>query len=89
MQITPKAGMVTNDPDARVRYCRQAGFDAVQEASSTIPVAAERGYPTGAELREHRRRFDDAGIDVVALAPVRESHGWGMPETEDGRCAPG
>lgn len=85
MQITLKAGMVTNDPEARVRYCRQVGFDAVQEASSTISAAAERGYPTGAELRLHRRPFDDDGIDVVALAPVRESRGWASPETQDGR----
>ncbi len=85
MQITLKAGMVTNDPAARVRYCREVGFDAVQEAASTIPTAAGRGYPTGAELRDHRQRFDDAGVAVVALAPVRESRGWASPETENGR----
>ena len=85
MQITLKAGMVTNDQEARVRYCHQVGFDAVQEGSATIPDAVERGFPTGEELRRHRRPFDDAGIDVVALAPVRESRGWAEPETESGR----
>jgi hypothetical protein len=54
VQITLKAGMVTGDPAVRVRYRRDAGFDAdspraVQEAAATIPGAAERGYPTGAE----------------------------------------
>lgn len=87
MQITLKAGMVTNDPDARVRYCTQVGFDAVQEAATTVPGAAERGYPTGADLREYRKRFDDAGIAVVALAPVKESRAWAAPETEEGRLA--
>lgn len=87
MQICLKAGMVTNNPEERVRYCRQVGFAAVQEGSGTIPGAAERGYPTAAELREHRRRFDDAGIAVVALAPVRESRAWAAPETDEGQRA--
>ena len=87
MQITLKAGMVTNVPEARVRYCQDVGFDAVQEASSSVPGAAERGYPTGAELRAYRQRFDDAGIDVVALAPVRESRAWAAPETGEGQQA--
>lgn len=87
MQICLKAGMVTNDPEERVRYCRQVGFDAVQEASSTVSGAAERGYPTAAELRAHRLPYDDAGIAVVALAPVRESRAWAAPETNDGKAA--
>ena len=87
MQITLKAGIVTNDPDTRLRYCRDVGFEAVQEASSSIPAVAERGYPSEAELRAHRRPFDDAGIAVVALAPVRESRGWAAPETPEGREA--
>lgn len=86
VQITLKAGMVTNNAQERVRYCRQVGFDAVQEASSMVPGAAERGYPTAAELRDHRRRYDDAGIAVVALAPVRESRAWAAPETQEGRA---
>jgi sugar phosphate isomerase/epimerase len=87
VQITLKAGMVTGDPEARVRYCRDVGFDAVQEASSSVPGAAERGHPTGEALRAYRRRFDDAGVAVVALAPVRESAAWAAPETEAGRAA--
>jgi sugar phosphate isomerase/epimerase len=87
VQITLKAGMVTNDAAARVHYCRDVGFDATQEAAASIPGAAERGYPTAAELRDHRQRFDDEGIAVVALAPVRESRAWAAPETEEGRQA--
>lgn len=87
MQITLKAGMVTSNPDERVRYCREVGFDAVQETASSVPGAADRGYPTGAELRAHRRRFDDAGIAVAALAPVRESRAWAAPQTDEGEQA--
>lgn len=38
-------------------------------------------------MRQHRRRFDDAGIALVALAPVRASRAWAAPESAEGRAA--
>ena len=47
MQITLKAEMVTNDPEARVRYCRFAGaIDAMLRAIGErrpVPVPGEEG----------------------------------------------
>jgi sugar phosphate isomerase/epimerase len=64
--------MVSDDPDVRAEYCRQVGIAAVQESAKSIPSAIERGWPTAAELRDYRRRFDDAGIDLIGLEPVKE-----------------
>lgn len=72
MQLCLKAKYVSEDPAVRLRYCAELGFGATQESAKSIPAAVERGWPTGAELRAHKQPFADAGVEVVALEPVKE-----------------
>ncbi len=77
--------MVSDDPLVRVDYCRQIGITAAQESAKSIPAAVERGWPTAAELREYRRPFDEAGIDLIGLEPVQEPLRSWTEETPAGR----
>ncbi len=72
MKICLQTHMVSDDPVVRIDYCRQLGIDAVQESAKSIPGAVECGWPTAAELRAYRQPFDEAGIAVIGLEPVRE-----------------
>jgi sugar phosphate isomerase/epimerase len=72
MQLCLKAKYVSEDPAVRLAYCRELGFGATQESCKSMPAAVERGWPTAEELRVYRRPFDDAGISIAALEPVRE-----------------
>lgn len=72
MKVCLRTHMVSDDPRLRVDYCRQLGITAVQESAKSITNAVERGWPTTAELREYRKPFDDAGIEIIGLEPVRE-----------------
>jgi sugar phosphate isomerase/epimerase len=72
VKICLRTHMVSDDPTVRIDYCRQLGVTAVQESAKSIPYAVERGWPTGAELRAYRRAFDDAGIEIIGLEPVKE-----------------
>ncbi|HEY8292633.1 MAG TPA: sugar phosphate isomerase/epimerase [Thermomicrobiales bacterium] len=72
MKVCLRTHMVSDDPTTRVEYCRQLGITAAQESAKSIASAVERGWPIAAELREYRRRFDDAEIEIIALEPVRE-----------------
>lgn len=72
MKICLRTHMVSDDPAVRIDYCRQLGITAVQESAKSMPSAVERGWPTATELREYRRPFDDAGIEIVGLEPIRE-----------------
>ncbi|MDP8908456.1 MAG: sugar phosphate isomerase/epimerase [Chloroflexota bacterium] len=85
MQICLRTHMVSDDPAVRVDYCRQIGIGAVQESAKSIPGAVERGWPTAAELREYRRPFDEAGIAIVGLEPVREPVRDWVEDTPAGR----
>lgn len=87
MKICLRTHMVSDDPAARVEYCQQLGITAVQESAKSIPAAVERGWPTAAELRAYRQRFDDAGIEIIGLEPVREPVREWADETADGREA--
>jgi len=72
VKICLRTHMVSDDPAVRIEYCRQLGITAVQESAKSIASAVERGWPTGAELRAYRRPFDEAGIAIVGLEPVKE-----------------
>lgn len=72
MKICLRTHMVSDDPAERIDYCRQLGITAVQESAKSIPSAVERGWSTAAELRAYRRPFDDAGIEIIGLEPIRE-----------------
>ncbi len=72
MKVCLKAKYVSEDPAKRLEFCTQMGFEATQESAKSIPSAVERGWPTAAELREHRAPFDAAGVEVIALEPVKE-----------------
>lgn len=72
MKLTLKAKYVSDDPGVRLRYCAQMGFTGTQESVKSIPSAVERGWPTVAELRAHKQPFVDAGVEVIALEPVKE-----------------
>ena len=72
MKICLRTHMVSDDPAVRIDYCRQLGVTAVQESAKSIASAVERGWPTGAELRSYRRPFDEAGIEIVGLEPMKE-----------------
>lgn len=72
MKICLRTHMVSEDPAVRVDYCQQLGIGAVQESARSIPSAVERGWPTAAELRVYRQRFDDTGIEIIGLEPVKE-----------------
>jgi len=87
MKICLRTHMVSDDPAARVDYCEQVGIAAVQESAKSIASAVERGWPTGAELRAYRQRFDEAGIEIVGLEPVREPVRAWVEETREGNDA--
>jgi sugar phosphate isomerase/epimerase len=72
VKICLRTHMVSDDPAERIDYCRQLGITAVQESAKSIPSAIERGWPTAAELREYRRPFDDAGVEIIGLEPIKE-----------------
>jgi len=72
MKICLRTHMVSDDPAVRLDYCTQLGIETVQESAKSIPSAVERGWLTAAELRAYRQPFDDAGIDLIGLEPVRE-----------------
>jgi sugar phosphate isomerase/epimerase len=85
VKICLRTHMVSDDPSVRVDYCRQLGITAVQESAKSIASAVERGWPTGAELRAYRRPFDDAGIEIIGLEPVREPVREWVDDTAAGR----
>jgi sugar phosphate isomerase/epimerase len=72
MKICLRTHMVSDDPVVRLNYCRGVGIGAVQESARSIPSAVERGWPTAAELRAYRQPFDDAGVEIIGLEPVKE-----------------
>lgn len=85
MRICLRTHMVSDDPAVRVDYCRQVGITAVQESAKSIPSAVERGWPTVAELREYRQQFDDAGVEIIGLEPVKEPVRSWVEDTPAGR----
>ena len=72
MKLCLKAKYVSEDPSARLRYAQQLGFTATQESAKSIPDAVARGWPTAEEVVALKRPFEDAGVEVVALEPVKE-----------------
>lgn len=87
MKICLRTHMVSDDPAERIRYCLGNGITAVQEASRSIPGAVERGYPTADELRAYRQPFDESGVEIVGLEPVKEPvRAWCDP-TPEGRAS--
>jgi len=85
MKICLRTHMVSDDPADRIEYCRQLGITAVQESAKSIPTAVERGWPTAGELLTYRRAFDDAGIAIIGLEPVREPVREWADETAAGK----
>jgi sugar phosphate isomerase/epimerase len=85
MRLCLKSKYVSDQPAVRLDYCKQLGFTATQESAKSIPGAVARGWPTAAELREHRKPFDDAGIALIALEPLKEPLRSWVDETPAGR----
>jgi sugar phosphate isomerase/epimerase len=85
VKICLRTHMVSDDPTVRIDYCRQLGITAVQESAKSIPNAVERGWPTGAELRAYRQVFDDAGIAIIGLEPIKEPVREWAEDTATGR----
>lgn len=85
MKVCLKGPYVSYDPATRVRYCTELFIPAQQGSAKSIPAAIERGWPTVAELRKYKRLFDDAGIETVALEPVREPVRSWVEDTPEGR----
>jgi len=85
VKICLRTHMVSDDPAERIDYCHQLGITAVQESAKSIPDAVARGWPTGAELRAYRRTFDDAGIEIIGLEPVKEPVREWAEDTATGR----
>ncbi len=85
MKICLRTHMVSDDPAVRIDYCRQLGITAVQESAKSLASAVERGWPTAAELRAYRRPFDDAGIEIIGLEPVKEPVREWADDTATGR----
>lgn len=85
MRICLRTHMVSDDPAVRLDYCRQVGITAVQESAKSIPSAVERGWPTVAELREYRQQFDEAGVEIIGLEPVKEPVRSWVEDTPAGR----
>jgi sugar phosphate isomerase/epimerase len=77
--------MVSGDPLVRIDYCRQLAIPVVQESAKSIPSAVARGWPTAEELREYRKPFDEAGIAIIGLEPVKEPVREWVEETDGGR----
>jgi sugar phosphate isomerase/epimerase len=85
MKVCLKAPMVSYDAAARVRYCTELFIPAQQGSAKSIPAAAERGWPTVQELRDYKQLFDDAGIETIALEPVKEPLRTWVEDTPEGR----
>lgn len=85
MELCLRTHMVADDPAVRIDYCQQLAIPLVQESAKSIPAAVARGWPTTAELREYRKPFDDAGIEIIGLEPVREPVRAWVEETTEGR----
>ena len=85
MKLCLKAKYVSEDPAVRLRYAVQLGFGATQESAKSIPTAVERGWPTAAELRALKAPFDDAGVEITALEPVKEPLKSWVEDTDSGR----
>lgn len=87
MKVCLRTHMVSDNPAERIQYCEGVEITATQEACRSIPTAVERGFPTTAELRAYRQPFDDAGIEIIGLEPVKEPvRAWCDP-TPEGREA--
>lgn len=87
MKVCLRTHMVSDDPVVRLEYCQHLGISAVQESAKSIPAAVERGWPTVEELREYSKPFDDAGITIVGLEPVKEPVREWVEDTAAGREA--
>jgi sugar phosphate isomerase/epimerase len=87
VKLCLKAKYVSEEPAARLAYCRQMGFGATQESARSIPAAVARGWPTPAELRAHKAPFQDAGVEVAALEPVKERLPSWVEDTAAGRAS--
>jgi len=85
MEVCLRTHMVSDEPLVRIDYCQQLAIPLVQESAKSLPAAVARGWPTAAELREYRKPFDDAGIAIVGLEPVREPVRAWVEETAVGR----
>lgn len=85
MRICLRTHMVSDEPLVRVDYCRQLGITAAQESAKSLPNAVARGWPTADELREYRLPFDEAGIAIVGLEPVKEPVRSWVDDTPEGR----
>lgn len=85
VRICLRTHMVSDDPAVRIGYCGQVGITTVQESAKSIPAALERGWPSVGELRQYRRPFDEAGIDIIGLEPVREPVPAWTEEGAEGR----
>jgi len=85
MKVCLRTHMVSDDPAVRIVYCRELGIPAVQESAKSIPSAVARGWPTASELRGYRQPFDDAGIAIIGLEPVREPVREWAEDTSSGR----
>ncbi|HVG98016.1 MAG TPA: TIM barrel protein [Chloroflexota bacterium] len=87
MKLCLKAKYVSEDPAVRLRYCRQLEFGATQESAKSLPAAVARGWPTADEVRALKAPFADAGIEVVALEPVKEPQRAWVEDTAAGRAS--
>jgi sugar phosphate isomerase/epimerase len=87
VKVCLRTHMVSDDPAIRIDYCTQLGITAVQESAKSIASAVERRWPTAAEMREYRKPFDAAGIEIIGLEPVREPVREWVDETPAGREA--
>ena len=87
MKLCLKAKYVSEDPAVRLRYCRQLEFGATQESAKSLPAAVARGWPTADEARALKAPFADAGIEVVALEPVKEPQRAWVEDTAAGRAS--
>ena len=85
MKVCLRTHMVADDPATRIAYSQQLAITAVQESAKSLPAAVERGWPTVAELREYRKPFDDAGIAIIGLEPVKEPVRAWTDDTPEGR----
>ncbi len=85
MKVCLRTHMVADDPATRIAYCQQLAIPTVQESAKSIPAAVARGWPTVAELREYRKPFDAAGIDIIGLEPVKEPVRAWTDDTSEGR----
>jgi sugar phosphate isomerase/epimerase len=85
VKVCLRSHMVSDDPAVRIDYCQQVQIGAVQESARSIPSAVARGWPTAAELREYRGPFDEAGIQIVGLEPVKEPLRSWVEDSPEGR----